>query len=226
MKLEGKIAKLNLTKGDCEMKNLHYLKYVALFFFGLILITGCNQTEAPTAPDTPDAGQQSLLKSSDDDERLGFIFASLSDGPTVGGVHHQIFMTGSGKFDRKRVRGGGFYNRTDANSGPPPLTILETGTWKARRLISFTKTPADEPKMNPSGFNTSGILEIEARLFPENGPRHGIKATLKIICNIPPEGLFTGLPEGYFLNIQDGLSFEPATFPGGFPVGATAFTPR
>ncbi len=163
----------------------------------------------------------------DDDGRLAFIFASLSDGPTVGGVHHQIFMTGSGEFDDEDVKGGGFFNRTDANSGPPPLTILEFGTWKAKRLISFTKTIAVGSQTNPSGFNTSGILEMEVRLFPEGGPKKGIKATLKIICNIPPEGLSTGLPEGYFLteDIAGGLSFVPAKFPGGFPIGATAFTP-
>jgi hypothetical protein len=217
-----------MTKGGLEMKNLHHLMYLALFFFGLILITGCNQSEAPTAAD---AGQQSLLKlgvdHDNDDEGLGFTFASLSDaGVDEQGVHHQIFMTGSGKFDDKRVKGGGFFNHTNGASGPPPLTILATGKWRARRLISFTKTVAVAPKMNPSGFNTSGILEIEVRLFPEGGPRHGIPATLKIICNIPPEGLFTGFPEGYFLDIEDGLSFEPATFPGtSFPVGATSFTP-
>ena len=86
---------------------------------------------------------------------------------------------------------------------------------------------------------------MEVRLFPEGGPDNddddsfaakyagdddddddkGISATLKITCNIPPEGLFTGLPEGYFLDIQDGLSFVPATFPGGFPIGVTAFGP-
>ncbi len=44
------------------MKNLHHLMYFALLFSGLILITGCSEMEAPTAAN---AGQQSLLKSSD-----------------------------------------------------------------------------------------------------------------------------------------------------------------
>ncbi|MCZ6775139.1 MAG: fibronectin type III domain-containing protein [Ignavibacteria bacterium] len=47
------------------MKNLHHLMYIALFFSGLILITGCNEMEAPIPAD---AGQQSLLKSGDDDD--------------------------------------------------------------------------------------------------------------------------------------------------------------
>ncbi len=44
------------------MKKLHHLMYFALLFSGLILITGCSEMEAPTAAN---AGQQSLLKSSD-----------------------------------------------------------------------------------------------------------------------------------------------------------------
>jgi len=44
------------------MKNLNHLMYFALLFSGLILITGCSEMEAPTAAN---AGQQSLLKSSD-----------------------------------------------------------------------------------------------------------------------------------------------------------------
>ena len=44
------------------MKKLTHLMYFALLFSGLILIAGCNEMEAPTAAN---AGQQSLLKSSD-----------------------------------------------------------------------------------------------------------------------------------------------------------------
>ena len=43
------------------MKKLTHLMYFALLFSGLILIAGCNEMEAPTAAN---AGQQSLLKSS------------------------------------------------------------------------------------------------------------------------------------------------------------------
>ena len=43
------------------MKKLTHLMYFTLLFSGLILIAGCNEMEAPTAAN---AGQQSLLKSS------------------------------------------------------------------------------------------------------------------------------------------------------------------
>ena len=193
----------------------------------LALIAGCSESSSPTSQEeTSTYADEQLLQKSGNDGGLGFIFASLSDAGVVDGVHHQIFMTGSGNFDHKRVKGGGFFNHADAASSPPPIALLATGKWRAKRLIRFTKTVAVESQTNPSGFNTSGILEIEVRLFPKGGPQKGIKATLKIICNIPSEGLFTGLHEGYFLNVEGGFSFEPATFPGGFPIGVTAFTPR
>ena len=98
---------------------------------------------------------------------------------------------------------------------------MATGTWLAERVISFSQT--DHPE-NPWGFNMSGILELEVRLFPVDGPEEGIAAVLTIVCNIPPAGILTGQPEGYFLEIEDGLSFAPATFPEtSFPFGITSF---
>jgi hypothetical protein len=129
-------------------------------------------------------------------------------------------MTGTGRFNRRNVVGGGFFNHFDVGSAVPH-TLLATGTWRAERVISFTET--DHPE-NPWGFNLSGILEMEVRLFPVGGRRRGISATLTIVCNIPPAGIFTGLPEGYFL-VVDELTFQPATFPGvGFPFGITSFS--
>ena len=46
------------------MKTLQTYQIIALFLLGLLLISGCRQTENPTAPDAtpPYAGEQSLLK--------------------------------------------------------------------------------------------------------------------------------------------------------------------
>ena len=57
-------------------EKIYSLLYVPLFL-GFILITGCTETKAPTAAN---AGQQSLLKSSDadDDGRINFQFVSVS----------------------------------------------------------------------------------------------------------------------------------------------------
>ena len=167
-----------------------------------------------------------------EDEELSFIFDSVSDGGVDDeNVHHLFFMTGSGKFNSRDIVGGGFFLHADGASPPvptsppfPPRRLISSGRWRAERMIRFTKV--DHP-MNPYGFTTAGVLEVEARLFPNDGPQEGIKATLKVVCNTGFRGsISTSLPEGYFLDIEDGLSFEPGTFPGTtFPTGLTAFTP-
>ena len=160
------------------------------------------------------------LANDDDDllkEGLGFHFVSLSLATDAEGVPHRLFMTGNGTFNDRHVAGGGFFN--DIVGGFP----VSTGSWRATRLISFTKT---EHPLNPVGFNLAGILVVEVLLFADNGPPTGMPATLTVVNNLPPPvGIFTGLPEGYFLEVEDGLSYVPATFPGtSFPVGVTAFS--
>lgn len=117
----------------------------------------------------------------DDDERMGFHYMCLSDGGVDSeGVHHQLIMAGTGKFDDEHVEGGGFFNHSDAASGIPN-TLLGTGTWRAKRLISFTLL--DHPN-NPFGSVAAGILVAEVRLIPQSGPQ--FPATLTVICNVPP----------------------------------------
>jgi len=197
---------INPTKGGLEMKNLHHLMHFALFFLVLILVTGCNQTEAPTAAD---AGQPSLQKSSDDDGRINFHFLAVSHA----GANHNIIMFGNGNFTDSKVRGGGVFQHTSADpSEPVPKPILGEGTWKAKRLVSWVQR-------GTYGVGVSGVLTMEIKLRPNNGP--AIPATLQVTCNIPPAGLFTGNPEGYILEVQNGLTFVPFGPP---PSGITWFT--
>ena len=134
---------------------------------------------------------------------------------------HRLFMTGSGEFSLEDVKGGGSFDHRDGNSGVPQ-TILGTGMWEVKRVIGFTKI--DDPN-NPFGQIIAGILDLEIRLFLDGGPKKGVLANLKIVCNVGPAGIFTGLPEGIFLEIPDaGLSFEPIITPDGSPLGLTAFT--
>ncbi len=160
----------------------------------------------------------------DGDKRTGFQFVSMSDGGVdADGVHHRIFMTGAGKFNDRQAVGGGFFSHLNAAAASVADELLASGAWKAGRVLSFT--PTDDPR-NPYGFNLSAVLELSARLFPEGGPHGGIPAVLTVVCNIPTvEGpIFTGFPEGFFLDIDDGVSFAPISFPGtSFPFGLTAF---
>ena len=58
---------------------------------------------------------------------------------------------------------------------------------------------------------------MTVNLVPNSGPV--IPATLEVVCNIPPAGLFTGNPEGFKLTIP-GDVFVPL----GPPLGITWFT--
>ena len=153
-----------------------------------------------------------------DFDELGFIFTTLSIGLDEEGekTGDRWLMTGSGEFNNKKVKGGGMFIHTDFND-PIPQPVLGAGTWKAERVIGFEKT---EDPNNPYARNVSGILDLQIRLFPDGGPKKGVPATLKVVCNIPAIEGKTGLPEGIFLDIDDGLSFEPIIVPP--PFGLTA----
>ena len=116
-------------------------------------------------------------------------------------------MTGSGKFGKHKVNGGGEFNHIDGNSGPPPLTVLASGTWKAKEFIDWI--PVEGPGPNPHGQIIAGILTMNIVLFPTGGDKHGVPAILTVVCNVPPAGNLTGLAEGIFLNIDGGLSIVP-----------------
>lgn len=136
-----------------------------------------------------------------------FNFVTLSDGGLDQGVLHRWVMTGRGEFSEDDVDGEGEFNHFDGNSGPPPLTLLGSGTWEATEFISWVPVEGQGP--NPYGQVIAGTLTLEINLFPDNGDDNGIPAMLTVVCNVPPAGNFTGLAEGIFLDIGGGLSFVP-----------------
>ena len=163
----------------------------------------------------------------DDDGSIGYHFVAMSDAGEDDQGINRMLATGSGRFNDNRAKGGGFYNHF-AWAFPAPMAFRElgAGTWKAGKVLNFTMTepdPGPPEVVNPWGFNLSGILEMEVRLFPANDPSTGIPGKWTVVCNIPPSNAFTGLPEGYFLDVA-GLSFAPATFPTGSPFGITSFS--
>jgi hypothetical protein len=58
---------------------------------------------------------------------------------------------------------------------------------------------------------------MEVVLVTDSGER--IDATLLVNCNIPPAGLFTGLPESIIVTVDGGDTFGPANV-----IGATLFS--
>ena len=117
-------------------------------------------------------------------------------------------MAGHGKITPGNVVGNGTFQHT---IGPPPIAIVSEGTWKAKSLVSFVP-------IGSFGVGVAGILNMTVNLVPVTGPV--IPATLEVVCNIPPAGLFTTKPEGYKLTAPFG-TFAPLGPP---PVGVTWFT--
>ena len=199
------------------MKTLQTYLFVALFLFGLILMTGCNKIEAPTAAD---AGQQALLKSSDDnddDGRIDFVFASVSRNIAQGAMDIMP-MSGSGFVVDGHVVANGTYAHIAAGSPPQPFADLGFGTWKAKRLVSLDL-------IGTYGAFASGAVVMEVTLTSADGDR--VSGELTMNCNIPPGGLITGRDEGFFLSVG-GEDFEPLSLPveggGMIQVGGTVFT--
>jgi hypothetical protein len=60
------------------------------------------------------------------------------------------------------------------------------------------------------GTQLAGIMVAKVDLLRQSpGPEVVIPATLTVVCNIPPAGIFTGEEEGFQLVINGGLSFMP-----------------
>lgn len=147
---------------------------------------------------------------------LGYRWMSVSRNP---GQTEQIVMNGDGLVNHGQVTGGGNFIHVQLG-GPPPLPLLGTGTWRARKLVSFET-------IGTFGTFAAGTLVMDTWLLPVQGGR--VPAQVTVNCNVPPGGLFTGLPEGFFLDVG-GQTFSPwiLDVEGGGPppqiaVGATIF---
>ena len=172
-------------------------------------------------PDLANILAASPQMDNDNGDGTNFYFVSLSQGGVVQGVSHRIIMTGAGKIGDNNVKGGGSFTHFDGLSAVPQ-TVLRSGRWKAKRLISFAQTG------NTWGSEfMAGILEMTVRLAADFPSREVVPATLRVVCNVGPAGLSTGEPEGFKLTIAN-TPFSPfvqTTFPGTtFPFGLTLFT--
>ena len=115
----------------------------------------------------------------DERGRIGFILVCISVRRNAGpGALDRFAMTGTGTFGKDGVEGGGSYVHFDFPGSPPPFPMLETGTWRAERFVGWRKAEGDP---NPYGQYLSGILDLRVRLFPEGGPRRGVRARMAVI---------------------------------------------
>lgn len=122
---------------------------------------------------------------------MGFRFVSNSRTATVGGVRYLAQFNGNGKITDSNVEGGGNFNIV-IDTSPVPKKIVASGTWKAKRLMSFKL-------IGTYGSIAAGILEMKVDLVPSEGPV--VEATLRVVCDLAAAGLDSGEEEGFVLDI-------------------------
>jgi hypothetical protein len=149
----------------------------------------------------------------DDGGRRRFYFQALSGQAATLRGGEAIIMSACGSFSHRSVRGGGEFVHFDGTQIPSP-DFIATGSWRATRFVSFEE-------IGTFGVGVAGILEMEIKLIPCEGPAvRG--ARLKIVCNIGPAGLVTDpfQEEGFTLTVPGLAPFSPFTP----PIGLTFFT--
>jgi hypothetical protein len=124
----------------------------------------------------------------------------LADLAGNSALAQQIIFSGDGGFsaDKATVQARGSFTQFD-NSVPAPKPIIAFGTWTATGFTSYTE-------FGTYGAQASGILVVSINLVTSSGAV--IPATLKVVCNVPPGGIFTGSPEGITLTLGGNI-FTP-----------------
>jgi hypothetical protein len=131
-----------------------------------------------------------------DKRPVGFHLVCVSQAPTG----NLAIMAGDGKITSSHVEGGGLFIIFNPSAPGIPKPILLTGSWKAKRLISFNL-------VGTYGAGASADLNTLIHLVPEEGPV--VEATLEVVCNLTPAGLFNpGKDEGFYLNFA-GTTYVP-----------------
>lgn len=146
-------------------------------------------------------------------------FSATGPAGTPASPQHRIAMGGQGTFDpatpgSEVVGGGAYAHHLFPGANPPAggtaVPIVASGTWKARRLVSYKQ-------IGTWGVLAAGVLEMVIDLFSEIPSKATIRgARLKIACNIGPAGLVNpGEMEGFTLSVP-GTDFFTGGTPGPF----------
>jgi hypothetical protein len=135
--------------------------------------------------------------------------AVAEDSPgAILGAGGSIAIQGSGeikvskKGKPKHVNGGGLFAQFD-HSG----NVFSSGTWKAKKLLSFDAYGEDNTSPFPPGFEAGRVLML-IELKPEGGKKgKKIDAVLEIGCRLPGnKGIFGTIVDG-------GLNYNLAADP-------------
>jgi hypothetical protein len=144
----------------------------------------------------------------EEQEGIGFFFAALDSASAIHNPASSdaFLMQGCGHFDEHsgHISGNGFFVHFDGSSTRSPKPIKATGSWEARRLVSFDPGPA-------FGVQLTGIMVADVKLFRQSpAPEAVIPARLTVVCNSPSIPFSTGEDEGFQLVVGN-LTFLPLT---------------
>lgn len=133
-------------------------------------------------------------------------FSGVEPSRALTATPDAILLGGCGRFNSRRVSGGGEYVRTDGTK-IPNAPVNDTGSWKARRLLGFDP----DPQGRTWGVVTAGRVRMEVRLISALTGQV-TQGTLEIVCNVGPAGIVTGFgPEGFTLQLAGGPRFVQLT---------------
>jgi hypothetical protein len=185
------------------MKDLLISRRQALQQAGAVSVLGALGIPTAVFADEGDDGDAA--------RHLNLHFAALSQAASPG-AKGVVLMAGDGTFTPSHIHAHGIFEHIDPTT-PKPNTILNAGTWKTTKLMSFTLT-------GTYGVQAAGILTIKVDLVQQIPSPTVMPATLTVVCNIPFVPLLTGKDEGFSLDAPFGL-FEPQTPTVGITIFST-----
>ncbi|MBI4311639.1 MAG: hypothetical protein HY681_07640 [Chloroflexi bacterium] len=154
---------------------------LALLLTGLFAGTAAfGSVEEPEEPEMPD---------------VGVTFVAVSG---IAGEPHVVLLEGSGVIEGDEVEAMGAFTHFFAE-GPAPHPIVDSGTWEATELVSFSI-------LGTFGAHAAGTLVMDVIVTRSDGSQ--VPATMIVNCNIEAAGLDTGMPEGVTI-MAEGAVFEP-----------------
>lgn len=150
-----------------------------------------------------------------------FVVASTDGGS------ERLILSGDGTFDSDDVDGGGSFDHF--RTVPPlPFPVIATGTWKAKRLVSFTLATTHLAS-NPEGRHgvyQAGVLDLTADFHPV-GMEPIKNVPIEVVCNLGPAGASTpGKDEGVYVTFPGPHKFEPTTPTTGVTIFSTDHEPH
>ncbi len=105
----------------------------------------------------------------------------------------------------KKVNGGGLFAQFDQWGN-----VFSSGTWKAKKLLSFDAYGEDDVTPLPDGWEAGRVL-IRIELKPEGGKK--VDAVLEIGCRLPGNKGIFGTIEGARVFVDGGLNYNLAADP-------------